>query len=77
MVTRGKEVYCNICDGHMGTLEGVEFKPLPLIHQGGYLRLQVHDMHSPPVVYECDYCPRCSKRVSTLMREIKIWTGKG
>jgi len=75
MVTRLGKVHCNICESEMGPIIDGTFRPHPYIHQGGYLRLQVHDMHTPPVIYDCDYCPSCSKRVSIAMKELKIWVG--
>ena len=76
MVTKDNGVYCNICGIHMGNIVDGEFLAFPKIHEGGFLRLQVHDMHSVLVVYECDYCPPCSNRVSPMMREINIVSGR-
>ena len=75
MVTKDNMVYCNICDKEMGHLNEGEFRPHPHIDQGGYLRIQVHDMQKPPIIFECDYCPMCSKRVGPLMKSIKVWAG--
>lgn len=80
MVTKGNEVYCNICETLMGTIkteEGIEmFEALQHIHDGGYLRIQFHDMHSIIVIYDCDYCPKCSKSVERFMKEINIVSGR-
>ena len=76
MVTKDNGVYCNICGIHMGNIVDGEFVAFPKIHEGGFLRFQVHDMHSVVRVYECDYCPTCNKRVSSMMREINIWSGE-
>ena len=76
MVTKNKNVYCNMCDAHMGRITKGGFEALPHVQDGGYLRLEVHDLHIVIVKYECDYCPLCSKRVSVIMREINIGAGE-
>lgn len=76
MTTRNDNVYCNLCDTHMGGVHDGEFTPFPHIHNGGYLRMRVTDLQSPPVVYECDYCPKCNGQVISLLTLIKIREGR-
>jgi len=75
MVTKDEMVYCNLCETEMGPIIEGKFKPHPYIDQGGYLRFQVHDMHTPPVIYYCDYCPTCSNRVGKTLKILKVWAG--